>query len=475
MIFHSLQFLAFFVVVFAIYLSLGHRLQNRFLLLASYFFYASWDWRFLFLIMITTLTDFLCAKAIDRTSDKSIRKRYVAVSVVINLGILGVFKYYNFFLENFINLFSAFGYDISGPTLNILLPVGISFYTFQSMSYTLDVFRKQVKPAENILDYALYVSFFPQLVAGPIERAKNLLPQILTNRTVTQKAVQQAVVLIIVGIFKKLFIADNLADIVNPVFDPSASPSSAMVLIAGYAFLFQVYCDFSAYTDIARGVSKLMGFELMDNFRAPYLARNLQDFWNRWHISLTTWIRDYLYYPLAFTRFKKKSIPPYFVTVLTFTIMGLWHGAAWGFVLWGVYNGIALAIYGLISKHIPKLKKDANEWLKAIANVLFVMLTFHVIFVGDIFFRSVSFDQSVNLLSTLLTESPFTVEFIEQFKTLSFFILPIFIIDLFTTKKPIEDLIYEIPVPFRYCTIYVLFFLVYFYGVSKPTFIYFQF
>lgn len=160
MIFHSLQFLAFFVVVFAIYLSLGHRLQNRFLLLASYFFYASWDWRFLFLIMITTLTDFLCAKAIDRTSDKSIRKRYVAVSVVINLGILGVFKYYNFFLENFINLFSAFGYDISGPTLNILLPVGISFYTFQSMSYTLDVFRKQVKPAENILDYALYVSFF---------------------------------------------------------------------------------------------------------------------------------------------------------------------------------------------------------------------------------------------------------------------------------------------------------------------------
>jgi len=475
MIFHSLQFVLFFIVVFTIYLSLGHKLQNRFLLLASYYFYGSWDWRFLLLIVLTTLTDYFCAKYIHVTADKNIKKRYVAISCFINLGILGIFKYYNFFLENFTHLFATFGYDISGPVLNILLPVGISFYTFQSMSYTLDVYRKQVSPAENVLDYALYVSFFPQLVAGPIERAKNLLPQILAPRTVTNKAIQQAVVLILVGVFKKLFIADNLADIVNPVFEPSASPSSAMVLIAGYAFLFQVYCDFSAYTDIARGVSKLMGFELMDNFRAPYLARNLQDFWNRWHISLTTWIRDYLYYPLAFTRFKKKSIPPYLVTVLTFTIMGLWHGAAWGFVLWGIYNGIALSIYGLISKYLPRIKKETSLIVKSSLHILFVVITFHVIFVGDIFFRSISFDQSINLLSTLFTEMPFTLELLQQMKNLSFFVLPIIIIDLFTTKKPIEDVVNELPVIFRYLFIYFMFYLIYFYGVSKPTFIYFQF
>ncbi len=475
MIFHSLQFVLFFAVVFTVYLSLGHRLQNRFLLLASYFFYGSWDWRFLFLIILTTLTDFFCAKAIHATSEKNIKKRYIAVSCFINLGILAVFKYYNFFMENFTALFAAFGYDVSGPVINILLPVGISFYTFQSMSYTLDVYRKQVKPAGNVLDYALYVAFFPQLVAGPIERAKHLLPQVLAPRTLSQKAIKQAVILILVGVFKKLFIADNLADIVNPVFAPDADPSSAMVLIAGYAFLFQVYCDFSAYTDIARGVSKLMGFELMDNFRAPYLARNLQDFWNRWHISLTTWIRDYLYYPLAFTRFKKKSIPPYFVTVLTFTIMGLWHGAAWGFVLWGIYNGIALAIYGKLSKYIPKVKKEASSIVKFAIGVLCVMTTFHVIFIGDIFFRSISFDQSINLLTTLFTENPFTPEFLTQFKHIGFFILPIFIIDLFTTKQPIEDKFFAFPMTLRYGFVYGLFFLVYFFGVSKPTFIYFQF
>jgi len=475
MIFHSLKFVIFFSVVFAIYLSLRHKAQNRFLLLASYVFYSTWDWRFLILIIITTLVDHFCATSIHASSDKTVRKRFVALSVIVNLGILGVFKYYNFFLENFVSLFASFGYDISGPTLNILLPVGISFYTFQSMSYTLDVFRKQLKPADDVLDYALYVAFFPQLVAGPIERAKNLLPQVLAPRTLTLKAAQQALVLIAIGIFKKLFIADNLADIVDPVFAPGASPSSTMVLVAGYAFLFQVYCDFSAYTDIARGVSKLMGFELMDNFRAPYLARNLQDFWNRWHISLTTWIRDYLYYPLAFTRFKKKSIPPYLVTVLTFSIMGLWHGAAWGYVLWGVYNGIALAGYGMISTHLPKVKKDASALLKYSVHILCAFLTFHVIFIGDIFFRAISFDQSSTLITTLFTESPFTWELVAQLKTIGFYILPIFLIDLFTTKKPIEDRFYELPAILRYGMMYVLFYLVYFYGTSKPSFIYFQF
>lgn len=475
MIFHSLKFVVFFAIVYAVYLSLRHKLQNRFLLIASYVFYSTWDWRFLFLIILTTLVDHFCATSIHASSDKTVRKRYVALSVVVNLGILGIFKYYNFFMENFVALFASIGYNISGPTIDILLPVGISFYTFQSMSYTLDVYRKQLKPADNVLDYALYVAFFPQLVAGPIERAKNLLPQVLKPRTFTYLALKQALVLIVVGVFKKLFIADNLGDVVDDVFAPDADPSSAMVLIAGYAFLIQVYCDFSAYTDIARGVSKLMGFELMDNFRAPYLAKNLQDFWNRWHISLTTWIRDYLYYPLAFARFKKKSIPPYLVTVLTFSIMGLWHGAAWGYVLWGVYNGIALSIYGIISRYIPKLKKDASAVKQFAVTVICVLLTFHIIFIGDIFFRSISFDQSVSLLTTLFTESPFTGEFVSQLKMIGFYILPIFVMDLFTTKLPIEDRFYELPLPVRYLVVYGMLYLVYFYGTSKPSFIYFQF
>lgn len=475
MIFHSLQFVLFFSIVYLVYLSLQHKAQNRFLLAASYLFYSTWDWRFLILIMITTFVDHFCATSIHKTSEKRIRQRYVALSVFTNLGILAVFKYYNFFLENFVSLFASFGYDISGPTLNILLPVGISFYTFQSMSYTLDVYRKQLKPVDDVLDYALYVSFFPQLVAGPIERAKNLLPQVTSSRTLTLKAARQALVLIAFGVFKKLFIADNLGDIVDPVFASGASPSSALVLAAGYAFMIQIYCDFSAYTDIARGVSKLMGFELMDNFRAPYLARNLQDFWNRWHISLTTWIRDYLYYPLAFTRFKKKSIPPYLVTILTFTIMGLWHGAAWGYVLWGVYNGIALTIYGMLSRYLPKVKKEASVFLKYATTALCVLLTFHVIFIGDILFRSVSFDQSSTLITTLLTESPFTIEWLRQMKMMAFYTFPILIMDMFTTKKPIEDRFYELPLILRCFVLYILFYLIYFHGAYNSTFIYFQF
>lgn len=475
MIFHSLQFIAFFITVYVIYVSLRHKAQNRFLLVASYVFYATWDWRFLSLIIITTTTDYLCALAIHKSEDKNLRKKFVAISCVINIGILASFKYFNFFVENIISLFSAFGIDLSGPITHVIVPVGISFYTFQSLSYTLDVYRKQVEPTKNILDYALYVSFFPQLVAGPIERAKNLLPQVLADRTITPKKMREGTALIILGIFKKLYIADNLGAIVNPIFAEGANPDGSMVLIAGYAFLFQVYCDFSAYTDIARGTSKLMGFELMENFRAPYFARNVQEFWNRWHISLTTWIRDYLFYPLAFMRIKKRSIPPFWVTIITFTIMGLWHGAAWGFVLWGLYNGIVLAFYTKYSRQLkiyPMLTKPLGDRLQ---HILSIIITFHFILIGDIFFRSSSLAQSGDMINRLFFDFSITPDFQSQLITLILYITPMLIIDFLTTTKVAEVRVYEVSKALRYAALYVMFFLVINYGESTPTFIYFQF
>ena len=478
MLFHSFQFFFFFLVTYALYLTLRHRAQNRLLLLASYFFYASWDWRFLSLIMITTVTDFFCARAINATADKSIRKRYVAISCTINLGILAAFKYFEFFVDSFVELVSAVGYDISGPSLNIILPVGISFYTFQSISYTLDVYRKQMKPTDSLLDYALFVSLFPQLIAGPIERGKNLLPQILSERIIEIEKVRQGLFLIALGLFKKLFVADNLGAIVDPIFASDATVSGALVLIGGYAFLFQIYCDFSAYTDIARGTSKLMGFELMENFRTPFLARNIQEFWNRWHISLTTWVRDYLYYPLAFKRFRKRSIPAPLVVIISFSILGLWHGAAWGFVVWGICNGIFLALFAEYSKRKKKIMNAIPKGLAQFSKfyaVASIALTFHVVFFGTLFFRTENPQQAFLMIDALTTNFSANAMFAQAFGNVAFFIAPIILIDLLTQKTPIEERIFEVSQVARYGTIVAMYLAVAVYGGAIPTFIYFQF
>lgn len=478
MLFHSFQFAGFFAVTYTLYLALRHKAQNRLLLLASYIFYASWDWRFLSLIMITTATDFLCARAIHNRADKTARKRFVAISCIINLGILCAFKYFGFFIDSFVSLFATLGYDISGPTLNIILPVGISFYTFQSLSYTIDVYRKQVEPAQNILDYALFVSLFPQLIAGPIERGKTLLPQILSARAIDADMLRTGLFLICLGLFKKLFVADNLGPIVDPIFAPGADISGAMVLIGGYAFLFQIYCDFSAYTDIARGTSRMMGFELMENFRAPFLARNIQDFWNRWHISLTTWVRDYLYYPLAFHRFGKTSLPPPLILIITFSILGLWHGAAWGFVFWGFYNGVLLALFGEYAKRRRKVSDRLGPILKPLSGlgpVFGVFVTFNVIFIGTLFFRATSIDQAFGMVLAFFTDFHPDAVFLTALSQMAWFVAPIILIDFWTREKPIEERILDIPRPARYASIVAMFLAVAIYGGAIPTFIYFQF
>ncbi|MBP7828554.1 MAG: MBOAT family protein [Kiritimatiellae bacterium] len=343
MLFNSFIFVFFFLGVYTLYRLLPFRAQNLLLLAASYFFYGYWDWRFLILIWLSSSMDFLVAQAVHDTPDPRRRRRLLMVSVCVNLGILFVFKYYGFFSESLQALLSAFGLHVSWSTLHIVLPVGISFYTFQTMSYTLDVYRGQLAPTRHYLNYLLFVSFFPQLVAGPIERAGNLLGQVERPRTISRDHWREGAWLILLGYYKKVVLADNLAPFANEVFNAPGEACGLQVLAGLLAFAFQIYGDFSGYSDIARGVARLMGFDLMLNFRMPYFAVNPSDFWRRWHISLSTWLRDYLYIPLGGNR--GGEVRMYRNLALTMLLGGLWHGAAWHFVAWGAYHGLLLIAF----------------------------------------------------------------------------------------------------------------------------------
>ena len=345
MLFNSFVFPVFFLTVWVLYLCLKHRPQNVLLVFASYFFYGWWDWRFLSLLFISTITDFLITRAMGKCGPnrQGTKKSLLILSLVTSLGILGFFKYFNFFADSFCRVVAPLGLHPDFITLNILLPVGISFYTFQTMAYTIDVYRGKDKVCKNFIDFALYVAYFPQLVAGPIERSTNLIPQIQKRRTVTRTMIYSAVQLILMGYFKKVFIADGVAPIVNECFNTPDNFGGITLLLGVYLFAFQIYGDFSGYTDIARGVSRLFGIELMLNFRQPYLSANITDFWRRWHISLSQWLRDYLYIPLGGNR--KGKIRTYINNMTTMLLGGLWHGAALSFIVWGGLHGIYLAIH----------------------------------------------------------------------------------------------------------------------------------
>lgn len=378
MFFDSLEYAVFLVVVLGLYYALARkvRAQNVLLLAASYFFYGFWNWRFLSLIIASTLLDFFCSRAIARSSDPRRRKALVALSAAGNLGILGFFKYYNFFAENLQALLGGIGLETNLLVLHIVLPVGISFYTFQTMSYTIDVYRRKLRPASNLLDFAVYVSFFPQLVAGPIERGANLLPQVQGRRRLTRERLYDGGWLIFWGLYKKVFIADNLARLVDSVYtDPSAASGPA-ILIATYAFAFQIYADFSGYTDMARGSAKLLGIDLTLNFNLPYFAKSPTDFWRRWHISLSEWLRDYLYIPLGGGRGTRAFV--FRNLMITMALGGLWHGARWNFVAWGVFHGLLLVAYRLLGRGEP-----ATRWGKAAA--IFIMFQWTCL--GWMFFR----------------------------------------------------------------------------------------
>ena len=345
MLFNSLVFPLFFAVVYLLLRLLPARGRNPLLLLASYVFYAFWDWRFLSLILLSTGVDFLCGRMLDRGAGG--RRRWVALSVAVNLTILGTFKYLGFFVEEFAALAGHFGLSPSLPVLELVLPVGLSFYTFQSMGYTIDVYRGKVPACRSPLDFALFVAFFPQLVAGPIERASRLLPQIQRPRAITRGDVAEGAQLVLWGYFKKLFVADNLAVLVQRVFEGEPGATSGwLVLLAAYAFTWQLYCDFSGYTDIARGLARMMGFELTINFRLPFFASGPRDLWRRWHLSLSGWLRDYLYIPLGGNR--RGTLRSHAAMMVTMVLGGLWHGANWTFALWGLYHGLALLVQRLL-------------------------------------------------------------------------------------------------------------------------------
>ncbi len=347
MLFNSYIFPVFFVVTYAAYLLLrrDYRTQNRLLLVASYVFYGYWDWRFLSLLLLSTLIDYHVGRWLAQASTPKWRRVLLAISVVANLSILGTFKYFNFFAESFAQVLRAVGFDAGYTTLNIVLPVGISFYTFQTLSYTIDIYRGKLQPTRSLPDFALFVAFFPQLVAGPIERATRLLPQISAPRQITAGKVDTALFLIIWGYFKKVAIADNLAHVADAVFNNYQEYRGLDLVVGALAFTVQIYCDFSGYSDIARGVARLLGFELCINFRLPYLATSPSDFWGRWHISLSSWLRDYLYVPLGGNR--HGAAKTYRNLMLTMLLGGLWHGASWNFVFWGLYHGFILVIYRL--------------------------------------------------------------------------------------------------------------------------------
>ncbi len=428
MLFNSFIFLFFFCLVYILYLSTNYnyRAQNLVLLFASYIFYGFWNWSLLSLLIFSTIVDFIVGKRLHQSQKPSQRKLLLFISLGSNLSLLGFFKYFNFFAESLQDLLNLLGLQIDWVTLNILLPVGISFYTFQTMSYTIDIYRGKLKPVENFLDFALFVSFFPQLVAGPIERAVTLIPQITAPRKIKIEQINAGIFLIIWGFFKKIVVADNLANIVNPIFNNYTQHQGLDIILAILAFTIQIYGDFSGYSDIARGISKLMGFELMLNFKLPYFALNPTDFWLRWHISLSTWLRDYLYIPLGGNRHGKLNT--YRNLFLTMLLGGLWHGAAWNFVIWGAFHGTILIIYRFLDsepEHLDPWSGKYPYW-----RILFKMFVMFILTnIGWLIFRS----NSIAQVSYMLTNAGIALshQSLSLAYELIFFSLPVISIQLY--------------------------------------------
>jgi len=405
MVFTSGHFFFFFSLFYLCYLGSQKHLktQNGILLAASYFFYGFWDYRFLGLILISTFVDYFAAQFIELNKKNQQDKKafyWLLLSVLVNLSILGFFKYYNFFAESLIQLLSVFNIPIAPYTIEIILPAGISFYTFQTMSYSIDVYRGRQKPAKSPLNFALFVSFFPQLMAGPIERARKLLPQIENTRTISYSSFREGGWLILWGVFKKVYIADNLAPYVDWATQKGGGQTSLDIYLAMVAFSFQIYCDFSAYSDIARGLAKLMGFNLRINFNLPFLASNPSELWRRWHITLSNWFRDYVYGSL-----RKLHPAPLMNTTalfLTMPLVGLWHGADWHFVFWGVAWGLTLAIHRYLQPFISRFTKK-QVLMSRYTHWLGVALTFHIWLVLCVFFVYSSLNEAFSMASIMLT------------------------------------------------------------------------
>ncbi|MDQ6613546.1 MAG: MBOAT family protein [Actinomycetota bacterium] len=397
MTFNSLQYAAFLPLVLIVYWRLPRRPQNLLLLIASYAFYGAFDWRFLSLLMLSTVTDYTVGQLLEDTDDQRRRKRIFAISLVVNLGILGFFKYFNFFAHDGTQFLGHLGIHLAPPVLRILLPVGISFYTFHGMSYTFDVYRRDIEPTDSLLDFAVFVAFFPQLVAGPIGRAHLQLPQFERDRQAPDWAqARRAVFLILLGLFKKVAIADMLAPYVNNAFASPARTSSLGLLVGVWAFAFQIYGDFSGYTDIARGSAFLLGIELPENFNQPYFSRSITEFWRRWHISLSTWLRDYVYIPFGGNR--QGESRTYRNLMLTMLLGGLWHGAAATFVVWGGLHGL----YLIGERRLTYMTDEdyRRPWVLG-RDLVRTVVTFQLVCLAWVFFRAPSITAAGHYLADI--------------------------------------------------------------------------
>jgi alginate O-acetyltransferase complex protein AlgI len=410
-LFNSVEFTIFLPVVLLIYWALGGlhtRVQNLFLVVASYFFYGWWDWRFLSLIAFSSAVDFVVGLGLGRTDEPRKRKLLLMASIIVNIGFLGFFKYFNFFADNFAQAFTFLGRHMEAGRLNIILPVGISFYTFQTLSYSIDVYRGKIEPTRDPVSFFAFVSFFPQLVAGPIERATNLLPQFQQKRFLTYEQAADGFRQMLWGFFKKIVIADNCAGIVNDVFAGHTDHNGSTLVLAVVLFAFQIYGDFSGYSDIAIGTARLFGFNLMRNFAFPYFSRDIAEFWRRWHISLTSWFRDYVYIPLggsrgtAWNRIRN--------TLVIFLVSGFWHGANWTFIAWGALNAIYFIPLMLLKRNRKYTDQVAeHSFLPSLKEFLQMLLTFTLTTLAWVFFRAESLGQAFSYLHIICSRSLFHI------------------------------------------------------------------
>jgi alginate O-acetyltransferase complex protein AlgI len=400
MLFNSLTFILFFLGVFSVYWILGKRKpQNVLLLIASYVFYGAWSWKFLILLMASTAVDFTCGILIENARTQRVKRAIMLTSVALSLGFLATFKYLGFFVEEGAALLAALGLQVSRPTLDIVLPIGISFYTFQTIGYVVDVYRRKVPASRNLLEYGLYVAFFPQLVAGPIERAVHLIPQFQRERVWDTRGFESGLQLMVWGLFKKIVIADNLGPYVQAVYAEPGAYSGPALATATVFFAFQIYCDFSGYSDMARGTARLLGFDLMKNFDYPYFSRSPVEFWRRWHISLSQWFQDYLYFPLAMHYVRKGGwASRYKPHIISMGLIGFWHGASWTFVVFGLYWGLVIAAYVYAIEHV-RFGRVSNTATAALS----VAAMFVVACVGWVFFRAESLTSALYILGHLFS------------------------------------------------------------------------
>jgi D-alanyl-lipoteichoic acid acyltransferase DltB (MBOAT superfamily) len=482
MLFNSLDFAFFLPIVFILYWYVAQknvRRQNLLLIFASYFFYACWDWRFLSLIIFSTVVDYLIGLKLKTEQQVVRRKLLLGISLFSNLGLLGLFKYYDFFIANFAASFSIFGFSINPASLNLILPLGISFYTFQTLSYSIDVYKGRIKASHDFIEFSAFVCFFPQLVAGPIERASHLLPQLKNKRLFNYHEVISGSRQILWGLFKKIVIADNCAKYANYIFDHSTDLNGSTLLLGAFFFSFQIYGDFSGYTDIAIGSSRLFGIKLSHNFSYPYFSRDIAEFWRRWHISLSSWFRDYVYIPLGGSRNKK------YITIrnilIVFLVCGFWHGAKWTFIFWGLLHALyylPLLLFNRNRKNIDIVASDTM--FPSLKELLKMSFTFTLVGIAWIFFRADDISHALAYISEVFSSSLFSWPY---FKGISMtkpilILLTVFTIIEWLGRKDefaIENILLKIKTPLRLGVYYAIVFAIFYFGGSKQEFIYFQF